>query len=343
MVLIIGQKEDVHIQSVISCSKNTDIKTINYADIPDRLSFTLSFSDKPKASIYCKVTKTTVVDFSQVKSLWVRRISNPQITQLKGATHSYAQSEFNLLLRNINKLFPKIRTLGSPQDQINAQNKAWQKQIAADLGIRTPISYISNDLSYADKVFKDNDFIYIKSFNKKVIPIDKTWPQTILEGLHNKLSGSAEKYEVFNSIRSTMTCLKFRDLKSTNANNSHYPMILEKAIPKKYELRVTVVGEKIFACKIDSQKGSSAGKEDWRTEVDQLPHSKYDLPNEIKQFCLNMLDKLNIKYGAFDFVVTPENEYYFLEVNPSGQWLWIDQKINAGISQAVADFLSDDN
>lgn len=49
--------------------------------------------------------------------------------------------------------------------------------------------------------------------------------------------------------------------------------------------------------------------------------------------------KLNINYGAFDFIVDKNNEWFFLEVNPMGQWLWIEDLTGLQISDAICDWL----
>ncbi|SCF90374.1 MULTISPECIES: hypothetical protein [unclassified Streptomyces] len=52
-----------------------------------------------------------------------------------------------------------------------------------------------------------------------------------------------------------------------------------------------------------------------------------------------MLNRLGLPYGAFDFVVTPEDEWVFLEVNPSGQYGFIEVATGLSITAAIADYL----
>ena len=49
---------------------------------------------------------------------------------------------------------------------------------------------------------------------------------------------------------------------------------------------------------------------------------------------------LRLTFGAIDLIETPKGEYVFLEINPNGQWLWLDDMLDLGISAAVADWLS---
>ncbi len=54
-----------------------------------------------------------------------------------------------------------------------------------------------------------------------------------------------------------------------------------------------------------------------------------------------MMKRLDLSFGTIDLVETPEGDYVFLEVNPSGQWLWLDDKLDLGISDAVASWLAE--
>ena len=65
------------------------------------------------------------------------------------------------------------------------------------------------------------------------------------------------------------------------------------------------------------------------------------MPDDIAGKCIRYLKLMRLKFGAFDFVVTPTGEYVFLECNPNGQWLWIELATEIKISEAKADFLQE--
>ena len=117
---------------------------------------------------------------------------------------------------------------------------------------------------------------------------------------------------------------------------------IQEYIPKVFELRVTVVAKKVFACKIESQHlADNEGKIDWRQGYDHgLRYEPYDLPDDISEKCIKFLDRMKLNFGAFDFIVTPSGEYVFLECNPNGQWLWIEMETGLKISEAIADALT---
>lgn len=99
---------------------------------------------------------------------------------------------------------------------------------------------------------------------------------------------------------------------------------VQEYIEKAFELRVTVVGNRIFACRIDSQlQQDDTGKIDWR------------------QGYGTYLRRMGLNFGCFDFIVTPSGEYVFLECNPNGQWLWVELETGLPISEAIARWLAD--
>ena len=114
----------------------------------------------------------------------------------------------------------------------------------------------------------------------------------------------------------------------------------QEYIPKKVELRVTVVNNAIFPCLIHSQE-SKRTLHDWRRyDFEKVKHEKTLLPVEIENKIIKLMQQLNLSFGAFDFILTPDDEYVFLEVNSSGQWGWIEDITKMPISEAIANTLA---
>ena len=115
------------------------------------------------------------------------------------------------------------------------------------------------------------------------------------------------------------------------------PMVFQEAIPKQLELRATIVGNHVFTSAVNSQ---STGKSDhdWRRDGDGLitdwePHQ---LPNSVEESLLTLMDRLGLNYGAADFILTPEGEYVFLEVNPVGEYEWLDEHTDKSKGHPIA-------
>jgi len=117
------------------------------------------------------------------------------------------------------------------------------------------------------------------------------------------------------------------------------PCLFQEHIPKAVDLRVTVIGPQVFPVEIHSQDQEGA-KIDWRKgETSRLKHSLHQLPPRIEAQCLELLKNLKLEYGAIDLILTPEGEYVFLEINPSGQFAWIEMLTKLPLMDTLADLL----
>jgi hypothetical protein len=116
------------------------------------------------------------------------------------------------------------------------------------------------------------------------------------------------------------------------------PGIYQALVPKKHELRITIMGRRIFAAKILSQQ-TEDGRLDWRKAYDEIQMEPCDLPAPIADGCLELMRSLGIVFGCFDFVVTPAGDYLFLEVNEMGQFLFVEQHSGLPLLDAFCEFL----
>ena len=118
------------------------------------------------------------------------------------------------------------------------------------------------------------------------------------------------------------------------------PMTFQEKVEKASELRVTVVGSRVFAAAIDSN-ALERSRTDWRREglalIDRW--KTCDLPAAVERGLLALMDALGLNYGAADFIVTPEGRHVFLELNPAGEFFWLERENGLPISEALADVL----
>lgn len=102
------------------------------------------------------------------------------------------------------------------------------------------------------------------------------------------------------------------------------PGIFQARVEKSHELRVTVMGSHVVTARLRSQEVAEAHL-DWRAAGAQIRLEPDRLPDAVESACLSLMQNLGIVFGCFDFIVTPEGEHVFLEVNPSGQFLWVEE------------------
>jgi hypothetical protein len=120
---------------------------------------------------------------------------------------------------------------------------------------------------------------------------------------------------------------------------AYCPMIFQAYVSKQVELRITVVGTCVFAAEIDSQ-ATNRTRDDWRHyDLGATPHRVHELPDELAAGCVELVRGLGLLYGAIDMILTPEGRYVFLELNPSGEYGWIEDLTGLPISEAIADVL----
>ncbi|HEX8894260.1 MAG TPA: hypothetical protein VF783_13095 [Terriglobales bacterium] len=63
---------------------------------------------------------------------------------------------------------------------------------------------------------------------------------------------------------------------------------------------------------------------------------KHVLPSGVENRLLLLMRRMGLEYGAIDLRLTPEGKYVFLEINPAGQFLWIEEATGQKISDAIA-------
>jgi glutathione synthase/RimK-type ligase-like ATP-grasp enzyme len=102
------------------------------------------------------------------------------------------------------------------------------------------------------------------------------------------------------------------------------PGIFQARIDKVHELRVTVMGGWFVTARLLSQE-MEITRLDWRAAGPRLRVEPDRLPPEVEEACRRLMGNLGILFGCFDFIVTPEGEHVFLEVNPAGQFLWVEE------------------
>jgi len=119
------------------------------------------------------------------------------------------------------------------------------------------------------------------------------------------------------------------------------PMTFQEHLEKAIELRVTLIGGRVFAAAVDSQS-LARSRVDWRKEGSRLldAWTPYALPPAVTDQLLGVADRLGLSYGAADIVVTPDGRHVFLEINPAGEWFWLDDVFGPrALSTAIAQTL----
>jgi len=102
------------------------------------------------------------------------------------------------------------------------------------------------------------------------------------------------------------------------------------------------MGERIFTAKLDSQAHEST-RTDWRAgavEDEDVEYEVFDLPEHIQAGLHRLVRSFGINFASIDMIVTPAGEFVFLDLNPNGQWLWLEEELGLPLVAGMADLLT---
>lgn len=212
-----------------------------------------------------------------------------------------------------------IYSIGNHFYDKRANSKMVQSSLAVELGMEIPPTCMSNSKNHVVDFAKNYEEMGIKTLRAHWMERDDGLVYDLTTQKVKSSSLSAKPEEAF----------------------SMAPVFIQKYIPKKYELRVTVMGPHFFTCKLHSQEQSEeTGAIDWRQGYDfGLRHEMIETPDILRDFCTKFLRRLHINFGCFDFILTPDDRTVFLECNPNGQWGWIEDECKVPMSEAIVDCL----
>ena len=331
MILIITNKGDIHCNPVIKhFQKNGDeYFRLNTESLLTDYLFSFSQKDQSTNLLIKNKKNGKTLSSNEVKSVWERRPCSPIIPVLDNEKiKSVVEDEAIELSKWLRHFFINCRTIGSSvwdrpnESKLRQMNVASMVIEAIDSKIQVPFTLLTNS-----KVDLDT---FANVVNKAVIkPI-------AADGLELD-----DKHEIPFTSRQVSP----ENLNSISKEDLELcPTFMQEYIEKEYELRVTAIGQNILCCKIDSQKlPKGKGREDWREGYDHgLSEAEewIDCPKEIEEFISLYLQKMNLNFGCFDFIKAKINYYYFLECNPNGQWMWLEEDLGMPISESIANYLS---
>jgi len=115
------------------------------------------------------------------------------------------------------------------------------------------------------------------------------------------------------------------------------PTMLQPYVDKAFELRCVVIGQKIFCAKMDSQADEKS-RVDWRGG--DPAHEIFQLPAQVERSIHRLMESFGLNFASLDMIVTPEDEFVFLELNPNGQWLWLEFELGLPLVASMADLLT---
>lgn len=221
------------------------------------------------------------------------------------------RNQWSSFLRNL-IVFENANWINNPVSTYRAENKIFQLCIAKEYGLAVPVTYISN----------------CTDFN---LESDKKY---IVKSLDTALFYDMENNKEMFTYSNVVSGSELNEYDLTSA-----PIFIQEFLNPKIDCRVTYVQGKLFPVKILQNGKGMYG--DWRMRKEELEYIPFQLPAYVENAIHKLMKKLELNFGGIDLAIV-SGEYYFIEVNPTGEWGWLEVKTGTNISKTIKRALAGD-
>jgi glutathione synthase/RimK-type ligase-like ATP-grasp enzyme len=315
-VLILTKKMDIESDLLgIQCLKNgIDYVKITEEDIP--LNFHVEFKVGKFNDSMLHLGKRKF-NIDEIKIILFRYFDPKFLNYYSGGVHQMYLAQqwyqaFNCLPIALDAIW-----INNPQRTFESENRLNQLLSAQRLGFSIPETLITNEMEAAKKFFKR----FPKSTIVKVLH-------------HHEIYLNQKSYRFLTNNIETSHLSKFNEL-------TYAPVIFQKKIENDSEIRVTVINDKAFSCKISTIKEKRNFSDLHKIKEKELIFSEISLDKKIEKLCIKLNRKLGLLVSSIDFVQGKNGELLFLEINPIGDWNWIEKHTNLPITKSMFDFVND--
>ncbi len=250
------------------------------------------------------------VNLTETRSVYYRRPEEFRLPQdMPEAGRQFAVAQCRAGFLGVVGSLPCL-WVNHPARDSDANYKPWQLAVARRVGLNPPRTVITNDPEAARR--------FAESLNGPVVT--------------KSLGGGVLDGKVRRGTETTIV-----DPATLDDSIRLCAHLFQEWIDKAHEVSLTVVDDRFFPVEIYA--GSERARIDWRTDYDSLTYKVTHVPDRVRDGVRALMRHFGIVFGAFDFVVTPDGEWRFLEVNSNGQWSWIEHETGLPISSTIADLL----
>lgn len=311
-VLILASDLDPSADAMVTAlrERGTPLCRVNTAWFPTQLSVSAGLRGG-RWSGYLQ-TPAHCVELEDVHAVWYRSpeaYRMPDELSVSERHHAFLEAKYGLggVLSSLSALW-----VNHPSRMADAAYKPVQLVRAHECGLTVPDTVITNE---ADTVRR---FAAQGSAISKLLGAN-----TISEEGTRKLSWTQ-----------VLTDDDRADLRGIGVTTH----LVQRWVPKAYEVRVIVLGDHATAVAIHA--GNEASYVDWRSDYDALTYEQVDPPTDVLPGVHALMSSFGLVYAALDFVVTPQGDWTFLEINPGGQYGWIESRVGVSLTGVLADLLT---
>ncbi len=316
VVLVIADVADTTADQVCAVLASRDIRLFRFdtAEFPGRLQLRAELDGTAWRGELARDGDR--VDLDKVRSVYVRRPRPFEVpAHLTVAERWHAATECRYGLGGCLTSLP-VPYLNHPSRAADAAYKPRQLKDLQACGLTTPPTLVTNSADAVRKFAARQGPLVCKSIAASVLHTGNTAHVVYTRHITDD------------------------DLENLNGID-YGAHLFQPFVESDYAVRLTVVGQRFFAVRIDA--ASDRARTDWRSDYDSLSYQIIDIPPDIKAAVAAYMKLSGLNYGAFDFLVRSDGSMVTLEINPEGNYSWIEEETALPISESIAEFLTGDN
>ena len=310
MILVISYPDEDHSIEVVRHLREAgmEVKLLCLSDFPARASIELNWATTG-TPVYMVNGPDGRFDLSDVRVAWWRRILpfdiDPKVS--KPIERAFSESETSQAVHGVLDALDCTWVNPRSSDE-SAHRKPFQWEVSNRVGLSLPRTLVTNEPEAARNFIEQVGVR--KTVFKAFLASTEEWRETRLVEVSDLARLDSVKYA---------------------------PVIFQEYV-EGVDLRITVVGDQLYTVEIDARQTSYPF--DMRMVIGEVDIKPIDLPMAVRDSILRFMGELGLVYGAIDMRRTVDGRFIFLEVNPAGQWLFVEQRTGLPISKTVADLLA---
>lgn len=255
------------------------------------------------------------IESKDIGCVWYRRPNHFIFDIQDQVQKRYAEAETKAFLEGLWRLTDAF-WVNHPAALESARDKVLQFRLALGLGLKVPKTIITNDPTIA------REFVGSRLNN------------SVFKAIRNEFLDYGDRgFNIPTTLLGEAHLAKMELVKKL-------PSLFQECVERQYEVRVTMVGGDIFPVRIKPKK-DAPWNVDWRHPnlAGKVDYDVYDLPPTLVSACKEIKRRLDLRFCVLDFARDLKGDYIFFEVNPNGQWYWLEKETGLPISDAISNLL----
>lgn len=311
LALIISNSLDATSDYIENFLSEASINTIRFNSDAGTSDFSYVYSDDvilfENLSIKINPERVSAVIFRRPHPIKIER-------ELSNEAKFHVASEWSEALEGILSHIPEENWINHPVRNSISSHKAHQITVAKEIGFSVPDTLITNNNKLAKEFFTSHEYcIVAKPLSSGYIERDTGGDSTIYTSEISDLNSDVLEEEFL--------C----------------PIIFQEKINKTVDVRMTVIDNDIHAVALISKNSNGSQILDIRrNNMNGVKYRPLSVPTDIKDKTLALMSSYSLRFAAIDYCISTDNTWYFLEVNPNGQWAWLDL---VGVTNISASFI----